>query len=452
MHGPVAPTYYIGMDISKGYADLHAMDADQGVLEKGRYDDTRPGHDAVAAIVRGLLATNGQAQVRVGVEASGGLERNWIRMLRSLDQRVVAAVINPLAVKRFLSVDLHRTVTDPISAAGIARYMASHQRLHQTTSDPAFEGITELYRCIFALKKNLTPVMNQLQMLLPRVHPDMVQYIQNGLPQWVLLVLEQFPTAPELAAARILVLDLIPHVSAERAKTLIADARQSVAAQIDINTGRTITFLAQEILHRMRSISSLEKALFAEFRTDRAVMVLQSIPGLGMWGAVSLRIEIGEIERFSSAEALTAYAGLDPQFHQSGDTQQRRGITKRGRRRIRATLYMAMLSAITHNPIIAAMYERLKAAGKPSLVALTACMRKMLHIAYACWISDRLFDAGYEEARRAKQEQRHQSVQVEVPVPLIASTNCMRSNALTAPISRKEAKRRKAAAVPQTLV
>jgi transposase len=41
---------------------------------------------------------------------------------------------------------------------------------------------------------------------------------------------------------------------------------------------------------------------------------------------------------------------------------------------------MATLTARRCNPVIKAFYERLRAAGKPAKVALTACMRKLLTI------------------------------------------------------------------------
>ena len=59
----------------------------------------------------------------------------------------------------------------------------------------------------------------------------------------------------------------------------------------------------------------------------------------------------------------------------------------RGRRRVqggrfdvRPTLYMATLTAATHNPIIRTHYERLIAQGKLKKIALVACMRKLLTI------------------------------------------------------------------------
>ena len=64
------------------------------------------------------------------------------------------------------------------------------------------------------------------------------------------------------------------------------------------------------------------------------------------------------------------------------DSGKRRGAryVRGGRADVRCVLYMATLSAITHNKPIKAMYERLTAAGKPFKLAMTACMRKLLTI------------------------------------------------------------------------
>jgi len=48
------------------------------------------------------------------------------------------------------------------------------------------------------------------------------------------------------------------------------------------------------------------------------------------------------------------------------------------RRSVRHGLYMALLVAARHNPILRAFYLRLRAAGKPAKLALTATMRKLL--------------------------------------------------------------------------
>jgi transposase len=47
---------------------------------------------------------------------------------------------------------------------------------------------------------------------------------------------------------------------------------------------------------------------------------------------------------------------------------------------VRSALYMAALVGARHNPVLKAFYHRLRQAGKPGKVALTACMRKLLVI------------------------------------------------------------------------
>ena len=62
----------------------------------------------------------------------------------------------------------------------------------------------------------------------------------------------------------------------------------------------------------------------------------------------------------------------------SGGTLRGRRLIAGGRRPVRNALYMAALVAVRHNPVLRAFYQRLRAAGKPAKVALTAAMRKLL--------------------------------------------------------------------------
>jgi transposase len=76
--------------------------------------------------------------------------------------------------------------------------------------------------------------------------------------------------------------------------------------------------------------------------------------------------------------------GLAPFDDDSGDRNGKRHISG-GRIGLRNLLYMAALSAIQHNPVMQAFYERLLAGGKLKKVApafagacLVAVMHKML--------------------------------------------------------------------------
>ncbi len=109
--------------------------------------------------------------------------------------------------------------------------------------------------------------------------------------------------------------------------------------------------------------------------------LLESIKGIGPTTAHALigRLpELGSLDR----KQIAALAGLAPFNRDSGALRGQRVIWG-GRSAVRQALYMATVSAISSNPAIRDFYHRLKASGKPTKVARTACMRKLLTIANA---------------------------------------------------------------------
>ena len=108
------------------------------------------------------------------------------------------------------------------------------------------------------------------------------------------------------------------------------------------------------------------------------VELLESVPGVGRVISVSLLASLPELGRLNRHQ-ISALAGVAPFNRDSGRWQGRRSIYG-GRPRVRSALYMAALVGARHNPVLRAFYQRLRTAGKPPKVALTACMRKLLVI------------------------------------------------------------------------
>ena len=104
--------------------------------------------------------------------------------------------------------------------------------------------------------------------------------------------------------------------------------------------------------------------------------LLTSAPGIGDTTARILIGQLPELGRLSHKQ-IAALAGLAPFNRDSGTLRGQRMIWG-GRREVRKALYMATVSAIRANPPIRDFYQRLKSNGKPSKVAITACMRKLL--------------------------------------------------------------------------
>jgi len=106
--------------------------------------------------------------------------------------------------------------------------------------------------------------------------------------------------------------------------------------------------------------------------------LLRSVPGIGPTTARTLLAELPELGRLER-RTIAALVGVAPVNCDSGQHRGQRHIWG-GRGSVRAALYMAALSAIRCNPVLAAFYHRLRTAGKPGKVALVATMRKLLTI------------------------------------------------------------------------
>jgi len=104
--------------------------------------------------------------------------------------------------------------------------------------------------------------------------------------------------------------------------------------------------------------------------------ILRSMKGVGPVLAHTLLALLPELGCLTRKQ-VAALVGVAPFEDQSGQRQGARTI-KGGRPQIRSPLFMAAMIAGTHNPILAAFRERLRAAGKKPKVAIVAVMRKMI--------------------------------------------------------------------------
>jgi transposase len=113
--------------------------------------------------------------------------------------------------------------------------------------------------------------------------------------------------------------------------------------------------------------------------------LLRSVPGVGPVLSTTLLVEVPELGTVSHRQ-LAALVGVAPFNCDSGKWKGTRRIWG-GRAAVRTVLYMAACTAVRHNPVLRALYQRLLAAGKRKKVALVACMRKLLTICNAIIIS-----------------------------------------------------------------
>lgn len=106
--------------------------------------------------------------------------------------------------------------------------------------------------------------------------------------------------------------------------------------------------------------------------------LLQSVKGVGPVTSSTLLASLPELGTIGSKQ-ISALVGLAPLNRDSGQFRGKRTVWG-GRQNVRSVLYMATMAAIRFNPVIGSFYTKLKQAGKPHKVAITAAMRKLLVI------------------------------------------------------------------------
>ena len=106
--------------------------------------------------------------------------------------------------------------------------------------------------------------------------------------------------------------------------------------------------------------------------------LLRTVPGVGEQVSLTLLAFLPELGTLNRKQ-IAALVGVAPYNRDSGTMRGKRTVWG-GRAKVRASLYMGALTASRWNPAIREFYQRLLAAGKPTKVALTACMRKLLVI------------------------------------------------------------------------
>jgi transposase len=111
--------------------------------------------------------------------------------------------------------------------------------------------------------------------------------------------------------------------------------------------------------------AELQAVLKEDPQVARQYTILTSIPGIGPTTAATLLAEMKELGCANAGE-VAAFAGLAPMNRDSG--------MMRGRKTIR-------VSAVRWNRDLKVFYERLRRAGKPFKVVITAVMRKLLILA-----------------------------------------------------------------------
>lgn len=127
--------------------------------------------------------------------------------------------------------------------------------------------------------------------------------------------------------------------------------------------------------------------------TEKTRKLMISIKGVGKKTVDILMAKTRGITRFPSAKQLAKFIGTAPTERSSGSSiRGKRSINRSGNASIRRVLYCATWSAVRSNKACKALYERLRASGKPVKVALIAVANLLIRQIYAVVTSQKPFN------------------------------------------------------------
>jgi len=430
--------FYMGIDVSKGYADFMILNSKkQPVAQSFQLDDTFEGHQSLYKILGRFLTDHSESALFAGVESTGGYENNWYNSLIEFQGslNIQTARLNPLGVMHNSKADLKKNTTDKISAQNIAEYLIAHPEKVVYQQEDQLAGLRKQWSFIKMLTKQSTQFLNQLNTLLYTANPELLSHCQDGVPGWMLKLLVQYPSAARLKNAHTKIVATIPYVSRMRAQQLIANAKLSVASATDTTTEQLIVATTRQILHIKKTIAEQMKRMIKECSISE-IELLKTFPGIGDTSAIGLIIEIQTVKRFAGVKKLTSFFGVHPVYKISGDGVGGFKMSKQGRKEPRQILYMVALSAIRCNPLIKETYEKHQQQGKHNMAAIGICMHKILRILYGMLKHNKPFDPQIDIRNRQRK------VRVKSDTPAKDTNRRFQDYDQKAPVTRRQRKKR----------
>jgi transposase len=435
---------YLGGDVSKGYADWVILsEKKQTVLENFQLDDTYAGHCMLYSMLEAYVEKHPGSEIYAAVESTGGYENNWLNTLKSYQKvfNLKVARINPAGVTFNRKAGMKRNVTDAISALSIAEFMIDHPKNITYDQDDKWKSLCRHWNFVEMQKQQRVQTINQLETILYSANPTLMRYKKGDLPNWLLELIIQCPTADKLAKAKPEKLAKIPYLSLARAKELVAEADQNIASATDRNAEILVTQIAMQIKSFDQNIKS-QMQLIERDLTCPEIELLKSFKGIDTISAIGLLLEIETIERFPTVKGFSCYFGLHPKFKQSGDKVIGVRMSKQGSKNMRKILFNIAKGAITYNPLIMSVYEKKLSHGMKKMAAIGVCMHKILRIIYGMLKHKQEYNPLIDKLNCEKSKDKKQEKKQQENANIEKSRRYQEFD-VKAPISRKQTKKRR---------
>lgn len=357
-------TLVIGIDIAKRKHYACAMDDRGRVLQKSfPFHQSSEGFMCFLQRVLDLQTTHAKSNVLIGFEPTGHYWMNLADFLIAHD--IPFVMVNPMHVNRTKELDDNlQTKND----AKDARVIAQLIRDGRYSFPRILKGVEAELRngASFRLKlqEDLAALKNRIIRWTDRYFPEF-QWVFKDLGKNALAVLEKTPFPTDVQSKNLEELlqiyrqvEGLKCISSPKIKQLLDVANTSIG----LSEGHRMARMEiQSLIFQYRVLQSQYEALaeqltqLAKEMTDYEFLI--SIPGVGESTVAELLAEAGSLTYYEHPRQLIKLAGLTLRENSSGQHKGQKKISKRGRRKLRALLFRAILPLIRYNTAFKALYE-----------------------------------------------------------------------------------------------
>jgi len=371
--------YFVGIDISKFKHDCAVIDElGDTVTPSWSFSNDWEGFSHLKALLDSL-----KGEKKIGLEATGHYGQNLKLFLES--NGFTFMEFNPLLVSRFVrSKSLRNTKTDSIDALSIAHYVMTVEYKPYPPSFYHLDKLKSLTRFRDSLVRQRSHQLVELTNVLDKLFPEFKPFFKGKLSVTAMHILAHYQTPDRIANMNTRSYETLRKLS--RGKFTLSDF-----VQLKALAKNTIGTKSEYLLDQMNILLELYSQL--DSKVDELDAQIKecvrwidppclSIPGIGELSAAVILSEFGDFSKFQNPSKMLAFAGLEPGYFQSGQSEFTGHMVKHGSSRLRYTLMNCCLPLITNEPVFAAYYAKKRAEGKSYRVALNHVAKKLLRIIY----------------------------------------------------------------------
>jgi len=396
-------TLVVGADIAKKIHVARAVDF-RGI-ELGKdctFRNDASGLTKLAAWMKELKQAHAKTEIVFGIEPTG---HYWFPLAAYLkEQGIKIVVVNPHHVNKSKELeDNSQTKSDYKDAKVIADLIRNGKYSEPNLPTKEYADLRILMNLREKMSVSLTQVKGRIVNWFDRFFPEYTSVFKVWEGKASLMTLREFPLPAEIRAkgARVVLehwkTDVKRGVGIKRAEKLVAAASTSIGLTEGVEAARIelAVLLQQYDLFSEQLETTIAKVLeILESIPGTAQML--SVPGVGVVTVAGFLAEVGDIHNYDHGQQIIRLAGLNLKENSSGKRKGRTGISKRGRSRLRALLFRAVMPMVAKNPAFKALHQYYTTRSqnplkkKQSIIALCG---KLIRILFTLGTQQKEYDA-----------------------------------------------------------